>query len=61
MRKNRSSKKKWDDLLAYAEEKIRRSKVKTLQLEALLASLRQQRESGGQCPTEVANLGIDLS
>ena len=40
--KNKSSTDPWEELLAYTEEKIRRILPKTLRLEALLASLRQQ-------------------
>jgi hypothetical protein len=60
--KRTSSKKaKWPDLIAYAEQKLARSRVKTAQLEAIIATFRAQAESGEPCPTELSALELALS
>jgi hypothetical protein len=51
----------WKALIKIAEAKIERSRLKTQQLEALLADFRAQAKAGKPCPTEIAELGTDLS
>ena len=51
----------WAALISYAEHKLARSKVKTAQIEAILAQLREQERAGGVCPTDLAALGDGLS
>lgn len=47
----------WQQLLAYTEEKLRRSRLKVTQLEHLLKVLRRRCEDGEPCPTEIPEFG----
>jgi hypothetical protein len=44
----------WDGLIALAEARLERSRIKTMQLEALLKDFRAQAKAGERCPTEIA-------
>ena len=46
----------WARLIAYTEMRLSRSRLKTSQLEHLIATFRLQAQAGEPCPTEIAGL-----
>jgi hypothetical protein len=55
MKRNKSSSnRKWAEIIDYAEAKLKRSRLRVNQLEALIAVFRANCEAGEACPTELA-------
>ena len=53
--------KEWDALIRFTEARVERAEVKKGQLLAILANFRAKARAGEPCPTEIADLGTDLS
>lgn len=54
MTKKRSSlSKNWKDVIAYAEHKLDRARLKVLQLETLIAKFRTQAKAGEPSPLDL--------
>ncbi len=51
----------WDWLIRLAKTKADRMRVKTAQLEAIIADFQRKAKAGEPCPTQVAGLKDDLS
>ena len=62
MRKTRkASTMEWEDLIQLAETKLERSRLKTSQLQAILAQFRRQADAGEPSPSDLSGLGTRLS
>jgi hypothetical protein len=54
MRKRKSTEgPQWPEIIAYAEDKLKRTKLRAGQLEALISVFRAHSEAGDPCPTEL--------
>jgi len=61
IKKNGNKTLDWETLITMAEAKLRQTTLKTSQLQALIATMREQAKAGDKCPSEVSNLSIDLT
>lgn len=58
-RKSRGKNEQWDALIEVAKTKIKQTKLKSDQLEAILADFKLKRRAGETCPTELSWLKSD--
>lgn len=50
----------WQQFIQFADQRLARSRLKTQQLECLLATLKARAAAGEPCPTRIEGLTIDL-
>jgi hypothetical protein len=60
-RKSQGKSTSWGPLIQIAEQRLARIQLKTSQLEALLATMRQQAKAGEPSPADIAMLGTDAN